>query len=447
MKTLLTNISSLVTVAAGGAPFITGEAMREVGEINQGAILFSDVIEWVGTAEDAEHLDQTDVTVIDSTGKTVLPGFVDSHTHMVFAGSRAHEFARRVAGATYAEIAAEGGGILTTMRAVREATLEQLAANGRKLVQSALAHGTTTVEIKSGYGLDTESELKMLEATKKVQGTRYKVQQSPSLVPSPSSPVPSPSSLVPRSSSLVPSPSSLVPSVFITFLGAHAVPPEWKHDPEAYVNIVINEMLPAVAEQGIAEFCDVFTDAGFFTVEQSTRILKKAKELGLKLKVHADEIALVGASQMAAELGCISADHLEHSTIDEIRTLRDAGVICTLLPGTAYTLRLPYPDARTMIAEGAVVALATDCNPGSSYSESMPTIMSLACMNMRMSIEEAIVASTINGAAALGISATCGSLEVGKRADVVLYDVPSYKDIVYHYGVNHVERVWVAPLR
>ena len=444
MKTLLTNISSLVTVDANGAPFITGEAMREVGEINQGAILFSDVIEWVGTAEDAEHLDQTDVTVIDCTGKTVLPGFVDSHTHMVFAGSRAHEFARRVAGATYAEIAAEGGGILTTMRAVREATLEQLAANGRKLVQSALAHGTTTVEIKSGYGLDTESELKMLEATKKVQGTRYKVQQSPSLVPSPSSPVPSPSSLVPRSSSLVPSPSSLVPSVFITFLGAHAVPPEWKHDPEAYVNIVINEMLPAMAEQGIAEFCDVFTDAGFFTVEQSTRILKKAKELGLKLKVHADEIALIGASQMAAELGCISADHLEHSTIDEIRILRDAGVVCTLLPGTAYTLRLPYPDARTMIAEGAVVALATDCNPGSSYSESMPTIMSLACMNMRMSIEEAIVASTINGAAALGISATCGSLEVGKRADVVLYDVASYKDIVYHYGVNHVERVWVA---
>ena len=447
MKTLLTNISSLVTVAAGGAPFITGEAMRNVGEINQGAILFSDVIEWVGTAEDAEHLDQTDVTVIDCTGKTVLPGFVDSHTHMVFAGSRAHEFARRVAGATYAEIAAEGGGILTTMRAVREATLEQLAANGRKLVQSALAHGTTTVEIKSGYGLDTESELKMLEATKKVQGTRYKVQQSPSLVPSPSSPVPSPSSLVPRSSSLVPSPSSLVPSVFITFLGAHAVPPEWRHDPEAYVNIVINEMLPRVAEEGLAEFCDVFTDAGFFNVEQSTRILKKAKELGFKLKVHADEIALIGASQMAAELGCISADHLEHSTIDEIRILRDAGVVCTLLPGTAYTLRLPYPDARTMIEEGAVVALATDCNPGSSYSESMPTIMSLACMNMRMSIEEAIVASTINGAAALGISATCGSLEVGKRADVVLYDVASYKDIIYHYGVNHVERVWVAPLR
>jgi imidazolonepropionase len=426
MKTLLTNITSLATVAANGAPFITGEAMRNVGEINQGAILFSDVIEWVGTAEEARLLDQTDVTVIDCTGKTVLPGFVDSHTHMVFAGSRAHEFARRVAGATYAEIAAEGGGILTTMRAVREATLEELAANGHKLVQSALAHGTTTVEIKSGYGLDTKSELKMLEATKKITDYGLRITEN----------------VISHQSSVT---SNQSPHLHFTFLGAHAVPPEWKHDPDGYVEMVINEMLPAVAEQGIAEFCDVFTDVGFFTVEQSTRILKKAKELGLKLKVHADEIALVGASQMAAELGCISADHLEHSTIDEIRILRDAGVVCTLLPGTAYTLRLPYPDARTMIEEGAVVALATDCNPGSSYSESMQTIMSLACMNMHMSIEEAIVASTINGAAALGISESCGSLEVGKRADIVLYDVASYKDIVYHYGVNHVERVWVAP--
>jgi imidazolonepropionase len=426
MKTLLTNITSLATVAANGAPFITGEAMRNVGEINQGAILFSDVIEWVGTAEEARLLDQTDVTVIDCTGKTVLPGFVDSHTHMVFAGSRAHEFARRVAGATYAEIAAEGGGILTTMRAVREATLEELAANGHKLVQSALAHGTTTVEIKSGYGLDTKSELKMLEATKKITDYGLRITED----------------VISHQSSAT---SNQSPHLHFTFLGAHAVPPEWKHDPDGYVDMVINEMLPAVAEQGIAEFCDVFTDVGFFTVEQSTRILKKAKELGLKLKVHADEIALVGASQMAAELGSISADHLEHSTIDEIRILRDAGVVCTLLPGTAYTLRLPYPDARTMIEEGAVVALATDCNPGSSYSESMQTIMSLACMNMHMSIEEAIVASTINGAAALGISESCGSLEVGKRADIVLYDVASYKDIVYHYGVNHVERVWVAP--
>ena len=411
MKTLLTNIASLVTVKANGAPYITGEAMRDVGEVTQGAILFDETIEWVGTAEDAKHLDLAHVNVIDCTGMTVMPGFVDSHTHMVFAGSRAHEFARRVAGATYAEIAAEGGGILTTMKAVRRATEGELAANAQRLLQSALRHGTTTVEIKSGYGLDTESEVKMLRAA----GASHRL--------------------------------ALTPHIHLTFLGAHAVPPEWKHDPEAYANIVINEMLPRVAEEGLAEFCDVFTDAGFFNVEQSTRILKKAKELGFKLKVHADEIALIGASQMAAELGCISADHLEHSTIDEVRILRDAGVVCTLLPGTAYTLRLPYPDARMMISEGAIVALATDCNPGSSYSESMPTIMSLACMNMRMSIEEAITASTINGAAALGISDLCGSLEVGKRADIVLYDTPSYKNIVYHYGVNQVVGGWVEGMR
>ena len=434
MKTLLTNISSLVTVNAHGAPYITAEAMRDVGEIKQGAILFGDDIEWIGTSQEALAMPLEGVTVIDCADKTVMPGFVDSHTHMVFAGTRAHEFARRVAGATYAEIAAEGGGIVTTMRAVREASVEQLAANGHKLIQSALAHGTTTVEIKSGYGLDIESELKMLEAMKKI--TDYGLLITENVTSNQSSVIRNQSSVT----------SNRSPHLHFTFLGAHAVPPEWKHDPEGYVNIVINEMLPAVAEQGIAEFCDVFTDAGFFNVEQSTRILKKAKELGLKLKVHADEIALVGASQMAAELGCISADHLEHSTIDEIRILRDAGVICTLLPGTAYTLRLPYPDARTMIEEGAIVALATDCNPGSSYSESMPTIMSFACMNMRMSIEEAIVASTINGAAALGISHSCGSLEVGKRADIVLYDLASYKDIVYHYGVNHVERVWVAAI-
>ncbi|MEY2718903.1 MAG: imidazolonepropionase [Bacteroidota bacterium] len=428
MKTLLTNIASLVTVKANGAPYITGEAMRDVGEILQGAILFGETIEWVGTAEDAKHLDLADVTVIDCTGMTVMPGFVDSHTHMVFAGSRAHEFARRVAGATYAEIAAEGGGILTTMKAVRQATEDELAANAQRLLQSALRHGTTTVEIKSGYGLDTETELKMLKVGTRVQGYNQEY-----VSPYPRTPG------APRT----PRTSYPVPHIFRTFLGAHAVPPEWKHDPEAYVDIVINEMLPRVAQEGLAEFCDVFTDAGFFNVEQSTRILKKAKELGLKLKVHADEIALIGASQMAAELGCISADHLEHSTIDEIRILRDAGVVCTLLPGTAYTLRLPYPDARMMISEGAIVALATDCNPGSSYSESMPTIMSLACMNMRMSIEESITASTINGAAALGISHLCGSLEVGKRADIVLYDTPSYKDIVYHYGVNQVRAGWI----
>ncbi len=402
MTTILANIASLVTVGTGNAPYLTGERMRNVGEIRDGCVVHDEqAILWVGASTDVPEQFRQGATVIDCTGRTVMPGFVDSHTHMVFAGSRAHEFARRLAGATYAEIAAEGGGILTTMKAVRNASVDELAEVGRRLVDSAVRHGTTTIEIKSGYGLDLASELRLLEAAGRLKAENRA-------------------------------------HIHVTFLGAHAVPPEWKHDPEQYVNIVINDMLPAVAEQGIAEFCDVFTDAGFFDREQSTRILRAAREHGLKLKVHADEIALVGASDMAAELGCISADHLEHSTVAEVRKLRDAGVVCTLLPGTAYTLRLPFPDARMMINEGAIVALATDCNPGSCFTENMQTILSLACIHMGMSIEEAIVAATINGAAALGISHITGSIEPGKRPDLVIYDVPSYKDVVYHYGVNQV---------
>lgn len=401
MITILTNISSLVTVRANGALAHTGAQMQDVGEIRSGTVVHdgSEIL-WVGQASAVPPAYLDGATVIDCTGRTVMPGFVDSHTHMVFAGSRSHEFARRLAGASYADIAAEGGGILTTMKAVRHASVDELADVGRRLVESAVRHGSTTIEIKSGYGLDVDSELRLLEAAGRLkqEGRAH---------------------------------------IHVTFLGAHAVPPEWKHDPEGYVDLVINEMLPAVSQQGIAEFCDVFTDQGFFTRQQSTRILLAARKHGLKLKVHADEIALVGASAMAAEIGCISADHLEHSTIGEVQLLRDAGVVCTLLPGTAYTLRLPFPDARMMIQQGAIVALATDCNPGSCFTENMQTILSLACINMHMSIEEAITAATLNGAAALGISHLTGSIEVGKRPDIVIYDVPRYHDVVYHFGVNH----------
>jgi imidazolonepropionase len=400
MITILTNIASLVTVRSGAARTRTGSDMQDVGEICNAAVVHDvSTILWVGEASALPPAYLDGATVIDCTGRTVMPGFVDSHTHMVFAGSRSHEFARRLAGASYADIAMEGGGILTTMKAVRKASVDDLASVGRGLIDSAIRHGSTTIEIKSGYGLDVESELRLLEAAGQLK------QEARA-------------------------------HIHVTFLGAHAVPPEWKHDPEGYVGLVINDMLPAVAQQGIAEFCDVFTDQGFFTREQSTRILHAARKHGLKLKVHADEIALVGASDMAAELGCISADHLEHSTIREVQLLRDAGVVCTLLPGTAYTLRLPFPDARMMIEEGAVVALATDCNPGSCFTENMQTILSLACINMRMSIEEAITAATINGAAALGISHLTGSIEVGKRPDIVIYDVPRYHDVVYHFGKN-----------
>ena len=407
MKTLLTNIDSLVTVNARGGSTKTDADMRDVGEIVDGAILFGERILWIGPSSESSQYHGDDVEVVDCKGKTVLPGFVDSHTHMVFAGSRAGEFARRLAGESYSDIAAEGGGILTTMRAVREADVEALINVGDALLTSALEHGSTTIEIKSGYGLDVESELRLLDAIGQLQRGHEA-------------------------------------RVIGTFMGAHAAPPEYKTESERYVDLVINEMLPKVKEQGVASFCDVFTDVGFFTVEQSERILLAAREHGLRLKVHADEIALIGASRMAARLGCISADHLEHSTRDEISALRGAGVVCTLLPGTAYTLRLPYPDAREMISQGAIVALATDCNPGSCFSENMQTILSLACINMNMSIEEAIVASTLHGAAALGLAEHLGSIEVGKFADIVVYDVPSYKNIVYHFGVNHVWGVWVG---
>ena len=404
--TILTNIAQLVTVASGGAPSKTGAAMRDLGVLDNAAIVFSDVIEWIGAVDDlpSVYMEQAN-EVVDCRGQVVLPGFVDAHTHMVFAGSRAHEFARRLSGVPYTEIAAEGGGILTTVRAVREASVEEIVEIGERLVQSAIEHGTTTIEIKSGYGLSTESELKLLAAAGALQ------QEMPI-------------------------------DIAVTFLGAHAIPPEYASQPEAYVDLVIEDMLPKVQEQGIATACDVFTDVGFFSREQSERILKAAADRGFALHVHADEIANIGASEMAAAVGALSADHLEYTTPENMAALREADVVGVLLPGTAYTLRLPYPDARAMIDHGMVVALATDCNPGSCLSENMQLMLSLACANMGMSIEEAITAATLHGAYALRMSDRVGSLEVGKLANLVIYDVPSYADIVYHFGVNQVYSVW-----
>ena len=309
--TLFKNISSLVTVDAAGAPYKTGDQLREIGEIADGAVLFDDTIRWVGpTAEIPQEMVSDDTEVIDCAGQTVLPGWVDAHTHMVFAGSRAHEFAQRLAGVPYTEIAAKGGGILTTMTAVRDAAVEEIVDIGAHLAQSAIEHGTTTIEIKSGYGLTTEAELKLLEAAGIIRD-------------------------------------EMDVQIAITFLGAHAIPPEFKERPDDYVDLVINDMLPKVKEQGIATACDVFTDQGFFTREQSERICQAAVDMGLALHIHADEIANIGASEMAAKYGAWSADHLEHTTPENMRAMRDAGTVAVLLPGTAYTLRMPYPDATT----------------------------------------------------------------------------------------------------
>ncbi|MBI5326299.1 MAG: imidazolonepropionase [Ignavibacteriae bacterium] len=410
MKTLFTNISSLVTANSNGAIKKCGKEMSEIGEIKDGALLIDEKIIWAGTTEEAEIKLQSGEfkleRVVNMNGKTILPGFVDSHTHIVFAGDRSNEFAKRLRGATYQEIAAEGGGILATVNAVRNSSIDELVENGYNIAMSAIRYGTTSMEIKSGYGLDLKNEIKMLEAIKELK-------------------------------------SKLPITIKSTFLGAHDFPPEYKNNRDKYIDLICNEMLPAVAEQKLADYCDAFVDKGYYTIEQGERIFRTALDLGLKLKVHADELADVSAASLAARMGAVSADHLLFISDKGIADMKQAGTIVALLPGTAYFIRMPYAPARKMIEEGLAVALATDCNPGSCFTENMQMILSLAVINMKMTAEEAITATTLNGAAALELSDKMGSLEPGKEANFIVCDTPSYTNIFYHFGVNHVKDVYV----
>ncbi|MFM7338856.1 MAG: imidazolonepropionase [Bacteroidota bacterium] len=383
--------------------------MNELSILHDAAILFSDRFEWIGPSADFPN-DLSYDQVIDCSGKVILPGFVDSHTHCVFAGDRSDEFARRLRGVSYTQIASEGGGILATVSSVRNASIEELAERGMKLAMEAMNYGTTTIEMKSGYGLSLESELSLLKA---IDIVRKEV------------PI----------------------RIISTFMGAHDVPPEYSDDRSAYVDLLINEMLPSIKEQGLAEFCDIFTDTGYFTIHDSMRILESASALGFKLKVHADELTPFGAAEMAGAMRAVSADHLLFCSQEGMKAMKQAGTIATLLPGTAYTLKLQYAPARTMIEQGLIVALATDCNPGSCYTPNMQLILSLACTNMGMSIEEAITASTLHGALALCAEDICGSIEVNKSADFIIVDTHSYPDIVYHFGVNHVQETWAMGKR
>ncbi len=412
MATLIKNISSLVTVNAKGALRRQGAEMQDIGEIKNGVMLFDNKILWLGTSEEfnkeniEEKLYIKIEETIDARGKTVLPGFVDSHTHLVFAGNRSEEFARRLRGVTYQQIAKEGGGILKTMKATRAATVEELAENGRKLAISAMKHGTTAIEIKSGYGLTLESELKQLEAIKLLQN-------------------------------------ELSLHITPTFLGAHDIPPEYKNDRKKYIDIICKEMLPAVAGRRLAKYNDVFIDEGYYTLSEGKKILEKGIELGLKPKVHCDEMADTGSAALAASLGAISADHLLFASDSSMDAMKASGTVATLLPGTAYFIRMPYANARKMIDKGLTVALSTDCNPGSSFTENMQTILSLAVINMKMTVEEAISASTINGATAIEQSDIMGSLEVGKLANFTISNCDSYTDIFYHFGINHIEQTFI----
>jgi imidazolonepropionase len=403
MNLFVENIGQLVTVASNGAPAKRGVKMRDLSVIENASLLIRDgLIQEIAPMGELSPPD--DIHRLDADGRVVLPGFVDSHTHTVFAGSREKEFALRSEGKSYEEIAVSGGGILSTMRATREATKKELLHTAERRMQAMMKHGTTTVEIKSGYGLSAEAEMKMLD----VIGI-LKEQSLTTVLP--------------------------------TFLGAHAVPPEYSSDRSGYVRLIVDTMLPYVGQRQLAVFCDVFCEKGYFDLSQTEHILLEAKRHGIIPKVHADQLSCFGATELAVQLNAISVDHLEHLSPKGIDLLRDSSTIATVLPGASFFLHHQYAPARALIDAGAAVAIATDFNPGSSMSFSMPMMMTIACTQMGMSPEEAISAGTINGAAALGLSNELGSIEKGKAADIVVYDVRDYRTIPYHYGFNHVWKV------
>ncbi len=397
---LLKNASQLITLAGDNHRPRIGKGMSELGIIENGDVWIShNQITAVGKDDSSPH--EADI-VIDCTGKTVMPGFVDPHTHLVFAGSRENELEMKLKGHSYMEILAAGGGILSTVSRTREASKEQLIHEASQRLNTMMKFGTTTVEAKSGYGLEPATELKMLEVAKELNSQH---------------PI----------------------DIVSTFLGAHAVPEEYKGRNMEYIDTMI-AMLPEIAANRLAWFCDVFCEKGAFSLEESKAILTAAKQEGLRPKIHADEIENLGGSSLAAELNAISAEHLAVTSEEDMKAMAQAGVVGVLLPGTPYSLMMEYANARKLIDMGVPVALATDLNPN-CWTESMQFIISLACYQMKMTPAEAIVASTINAAHAIDKAGEVGSIEIGKKADIIILDVPNYQHIPYHFGVNHVEKV------
>lgn len=391
-----------------GKPPSRGADQGTLRIFERGAMIVQDGnIEAVGTEEEllANPLVKKVDEEIDCEGRCLIPGFVDPHTHMCFAARREEEFSMRLAGAAYLDILKKGGGILSSVRYVRGASEQEIFERTRTLALSALSFGTTTVEMKSGYGLDTESELKMLSVIRRI-GRETPLRVMP------------------------------------TFMGAHAIPEVFKGNGDGYVDLMIGEMLPAVAEQGVARFCDVFCEEGVFSPEQTRKVLVEARKYGLGLKIHADEVHDTGGAALAAELGAVSAEHLLAASDEGIEALAASGTVAVLLPATAYSLRKPYARARTMIEKGVPVALATDCNPGSSFTESMPFVFGLAVLVMGLTVEEALVATTKNSAHAIGLGAECGTIEPGKNADFLLLDGETPAVLAYHAGVSPVKSVF-----
>ncbi len=400
MKLLLENPECVVTCSAGGKQFKRGAEMSDVGILNGVDVYIEDgIVRHIGKVNPSPDCD-----VIDVSGMILVPGFVDPHTHAIFGGTREREFAMRAKGLTYAGIAAAGGGILDTVKQTREMQKSKLRSIADKRIDKMLSWGTTTLELKTGYGLDFKNELKLLEAAHELK-------------------------------------ENSIPDIVVTFLGAHAFPPEFRNNREGYMKILTGELLPYIAKRKLAEFCDVFCDEGFFTIEEARRILTVARENGLNLKMHADELSSNGGVRLAVELKATSVDHLENISADEMKLLGSSDTVGVILPAVSAYLRSKSAPAREMIDNNCAVAIATDFNPGTSMVDNMQTVMWLAITLNKMTVEEALNAATINAAAAVGLSDKLGSIEVGKQADMLIVNTHDYSYLPYHFTENKISKV------
>ncbi len=399
---LIRNIKELLTLSSS----ITDPS--GLGIIQNGAVAIREgKIFWIGKTEEVPKalIPTRNEEVIDATGKVVMPGLIDAHTHLIFGGSRENEFEQRIEGLTYLEIASRGGGILSTVEATRKASFEELYVMGKRRLDRFLSKGVTTIEGKSGYGLTVEDELKILRVMKALQKDH---------------PI----------------------EIVSTFLGAHTLPREFREERRKYIDLITRVMIPKVADERLAEFCDVFCEEKAFTLDESKEILETGKEYGLKPKIHADQLSPGGGAELAAEVGAFSADHLEYVSVRGVEAMAEKGVTAVLLPGATFFLNMKkYPPAREMIDRGVRVALSTDLNPGSSMTESLPLMMTMGCLFYRMTPREVIEAVTLNAAKAIGKEHEIGSLEKGKQGDLVVLDIPNYKYLPYHFGVDHTQYV------
>ncbi|MGL5506587.1 MAG: imidazolonepropionase [Paraclostridium sp.] len=401
---IIKNIGKLATMR-GNSPLI-GKAMDDIEVIENAYVAIKDGKFYkIGQGNEYESLLNDRTEIYDANMCLVTPGLIDAHTHLVHGGSRENEFAKKLAGVPYLEILKSGGGILSTVESTKEASFEELYFKSEKSLDRMLEFGVTTAESKSGYGLELNTEVKQLEVSKKLSEEH---------------------------------PIDLVH----TFLGAHAIPLDYKDKPEKFVDILINEMMPKIKELGLAEFCDVFCEDAVFTIAQTRKIFEHAKDMGYKLKIHADEIVSLGGAELSAEMGCVSADHLMAASNEGIKLMGEKGIVANILPGTSFNLNKNYANARKMIDSNVAVALSSDYNPGSCPSENLQFVMQLGCLGLKMTSNEVLSAVTINAACAVDRQSKIGSIEEGKQADLVIFDAPNIEYLMYHFGINHTNKVF-----